>query len=355
MADNLGHSIIDLSVMNSIANEPPVVSVVTATYNRANVLRYSIESVLAQTLTDWEMWIVGDACTDDTEAVVRGFGDSRLHFVNLPRQTGDQAEPNNEGVRLSRGRYIAFLNHDDLWFPDHLSVAVDALHESGADLVWPLIVKRQTDGWYTCDPLNDGPHYAPHVVVPASLWVLRREIAAEIGPWRHHSECHSAPSQEWLFRAHRGGKDLRYHSRFTAVLLPSGGRPGGYAKREFEENAAVYRRLASNPALFRETVLLRVAEYYSVRQSSPPVWGSVVDTFRDVVRRALASYWHWPRGAYTSPLATALRSRARRWAGAAGLHPMTVEMFGKYRRKGGFIRHLRQFRGLSPEPSRDKQ
>ena len=54
-----------------------------AAYNRSNVLRFAIETVLAQTLEDWELWVIGDACTDDTEDVVASFGDERLHFVNL--------------------------------------------------------------------------------------------------------------------------------------------------------------------------------------------------------------------------------------------------------------------------------
>ena len=62
---------------------PPVVSVVTATYNRSNVLRFAVESVRRQTLSDWEMWVVGDACTDDTADMIREIGDPRIRFVNL--------------------------------------------------------------------------------------------------------------------------------------------------------------------------------------------------------------------------------------------------------------------------------
>jgi glycosyltransferase involved in cell wall biosynthesis len=217
MADDIaGHSIVDLT--------------------------YGLESVLTQTVTDWEMWI-GEACTDETESVVRGFADPRIHFLNLPRQTGDQAGPNNEGLRLFRGRYIADLNHDDLWLPDHLAVGVDALQQTGADLVWPLIVKRHTDGRYTCDALNDPPTYAPHLVVPASLWVLRREFADEIGPW--------APPFGMLRRAvarivpakicviHR---DLRLSYCLRAGVLAL------TPKREFEENAAIYQSIADDPA-----------------------------------------------------------------------------------------------------------
>jgi glycosyltransferase involved in cell wall biosynthesis len=84
-----------------------LVSIITATYNRGNVLRYAIESVRRQTLADWEMWVVGDACTDGTGDVVRGFGDPRIHFLNLAQNVGDQSGPNNEGFQRSAGRFIA--------------------------------------------------------------------------------------------------------------------------------------------------------------------------------------------------------------------------------------------------------
>src|SRR5581483_1041903 len=87
------------------------VSVVIATFNRSNVLRFAIESVRWQTYPDWELIVVGDCCTDDTEEVVRSFNDPRVRFVNLPRNHGEQSVPNNFGCDLAQGEYIAFLNH----------------------------------------------------------------------------------------------------------------------------------------------------------------------------------------------------------------------------------------------------
>jgi len=327
----------------------PLVSIITATYNRANVLRYAIESVRRQTLADWELWVVGDACTDDTAEVVGAAGDPRIHFVNLVQNVGDQSGPNNEGFRRSRGRFIAYLNHDDLWFPDHLETAVAALEETGADLVWPLIVARRSDGVYTCNDLNPERRYAPHLCVPASFWVLRRELVEEVGPWKGHWECHAAPSQDWLFRAWRARRDLRYIPRLTAITLPSGGRPRAYANREFLENQAVFEQVCHEG--FREQVLLAVAEHYAITQSNPPVWGELRNTVRDLVRRKLAPYWGWPRPSqYTSPLSVAVRKKLARLLAAFGLHPQALELFLQYRRRGGFIYFLRRFRGLPEKP-----
>ena len=75
--------------------QPPLVSVVTATYNRSHVLRAAIASLLGQTLADWEQIVVDDACSDDTEQAIAAFADPRLRFVNLPVNIGEQSGPNN--------------------------------------------------------------------------------------------------------------------------------------------------------------------------------------------------------------------------------------------------------------------
>lgn len=64
-----------------VAEARPEISVITATYNRSNALALAIRTVLWQTCPDWELIVVGDHCTDDTEDVVRGFPDPRIRFV----------------------------------------------------------------------------------------------------------------------------------------------------------------------------------------------------------------------------------------------------------------------------------
>src|SRR5579862_4006212 len=117
----------------------PTVSIVVATYNRSNVLALAIESARAQTVEDWEMVVVGDACTDDTAEVVHSFKDTRIRFVNLSENWGEQSRPNNEGEARSQGRYVSFLNHDDLWFPDHLERTLAALEAGDAGMVFSVV------------------------------------------------------------------------------------------------------------------------------------------------------------------------------------------------------------------------
>src|SRR3954469_5228985 len=108
----------------------PRVTVIIATYNWSNVLPYSIGSVLRQTFTDFELLVVGDGCTDDSEQVVASIDDPRVRWINLSANTRHQSGPNNEGLRQARGMLIAYLGHDDLWLPHHLEAHIKAIEES---------------------------------------------------------------------------------------------------------------------------------------------------------------------------------------------------------------------------------
>src|SRR5512144_55474 len=102
----------------------PAVSVVVATFDRSNILPFTLDSVLRQTERDFELLVVGDGCTDDTADVVARIGDPRVRFVDLQPRVGDQSGPTNAALALARGRFVALLNHDDFWFPDHLERAL---------------------------------------------------------------------------------------------------------------------------------------------------------------------------------------------------------------------------------------
>jgi glycosyltransferase involved in cell wall biosynthesis len=228
-----------------------------ATYNRSNVLRYAIQSVLDQSFTDWELLVIGDACTDDTADVVASFADPRIRFVNLATNAGEQSVPNNEGIRLSRGRYIAFLNHDDIWLPHHLSHLTAAIERTGADLVFSLMSLIQADGtsWLgsACRGRPDN-----QTTVPASSWLFRRALAESVGPWRYYRDSYRPPSQEWLQRARRAGGILICEPRLTVLAIQSAVRPGCYADRHEFEHQRVSERLKTEPD-FLERELTTIA------------------------------------------------------------------------------------------------
>ena len=102
----------------------PVVSIITSTYMRANLLRRAIESVRDQTFQDWEMCIVGDCTLDNTEEVVSSFGDARLRFHNLAEKSppgSHGAIAKNYGIqRMAASDCIAYLDDDDAYRPQFL-------------------------------------------------------------------------------------------------------------------------------------------------------------------------------------------------------------------------------------------
>lgn len=106
--------------------DTPSVSVIVPTYNRAALLEEAIASVLAQTFTDWELIVVDDGSTDATAAMLAKLDESRLRVVRVDH-TGSPARVRNAGLAVARGKYVAFLDDDDLWRPEKLAVQVPLL------------------------------------------------------------------------------------------------------------------------------------------------------------------------------------------------------------------------------------
>lgn len=97
----------------------PTVTVIIPTYNRALLLGRAIQSVLNQTYQDFELIVVDDASSDNTEEVVRSFADPRIHYLRHEKNRG-AAVARNTGIEASQGGYMAFLDSDDEWLADKL-------------------------------------------------------------------------------------------------------------------------------------------------------------------------------------------------------------------------------------------
>lgn len=108
----------------------PVLSIIIPTYNRIKTLPQAIDSVLAQTFTDFELLICDDGSTDDTAELVAGIDDPRVRWLPGTRG-GNPAIPRNRGLRESRGMWVALLDSDDEWMPDKLQKQLAVLTSSG--------------------------------------------------------------------------------------------------------------------------------------------------------------------------------------------------------------------------------
>jgi len=118
-------------------SEPaPLVSIVVPCYNAGAYLGATLDSVLAQTFTDWECVVIDDASRDDSSTVLARYAerDARIRAV-YQAVNGGAAAARNAGLAVIRGRYLAFLDSDDHWLPEKLEKQVAYLRETGAPLV----------------------------------------------------------------------------------------------------------------------------------------------------------------------------------------------------------------------------
>ncbi len=110
-----------------------LVSIITPSYNTARFIEETIQSVLSQTYTDWEMLIVDDCSTDNTDEVVAPYlADPRIRYLKNEKNSG-AAVSRNYALREAKGKWIAFLDSDDLWAPDKLAKQIAFMKENGYD------------------------------------------------------------------------------------------------------------------------------------------------------------------------------------------------------------------------------
>ena len=111
-----------------------LVSVIMPTYNCGKYIADSIDSVIAQTVTDWEIRIVDDCSTDDTCEVLQPYMEKykNIHYYRLP-ENGGPALARTEAIKRAEGKYCAFLDSDDLWAEDKLEKQISFMERTGAD------------------------------------------------------------------------------------------------------------------------------------------------------------------------------------------------------------------------------
>ena len=99
-----------------------IISIITPCYNASQYISYTIDSVLNQTYTNWEMIIVDDCSTDNSSDIIKQFisGDTRIKYFKTDNPSGSPVLPRNIGIEKAKGRYIAFLDSDDIWLPTKL-------------------------------------------------------------------------------------------------------------------------------------------------------------------------------------------------------------------------------------------
>lgn len=164
----------------------PLVSVIIPTYNRAEMVARATRSVVAQTFPDWELIVVDDGSTDNTEAVVNSFADRRVVYLRREKNGGVNAA-RNSGISAARGRYVSFLDSDDEYLPGKLGRQVDLLSKRDHEVDGVECAARvmEVDHEWTMHPPLRGTDYDQLLDrmgrdIHVSLLLLRRELADAI-------------------------------------------------------------------------------------------------------------------------------------------------------------------------------
>lgn len=144
-----------------------LVSIIMPSYNTEDYIAASIESVLAQTYENWELLIVDDCSKDNTDGVVARFTDPRIRYFKNEKNSG-AAVSRNRALREARGRWIAFLDSDDLWEPEKLSKQLDFMTTNGYSFT------------YTDYRIQLNGQWQPYVITGPKV----------VGKWKMYNYCY---------------------------------------------------------------------------------------------------------------------------------------------------------------------
>ena len=174
--------------VGEIRNTHPEISIVLPTYNRAAMLNRAVKSIIAQDYINWELLIVDNSSTDDTDYVVSQFDDDRIKIFKISNE-GSIGKSRNYGIRKASGNWIAFIDSDDWWLPNKLRVCMDTLEEGDIDLVYHDFSLYRDEKIVRRKMASKGQLKAPvakelilnnNPIINSSV-VVRRELFSQVG------------------------------------------------------------------------------------------------------------------------------------------------------------------------------
>ena len=123
--------------------KPGMVSIVMPCYNGEDFIKETIDSVLKQTYTNWELLVIDDGSKDDSPSIVNKYAsdDSRIKLIK--QQNAGSAVARNNGIRHSKGQFLALLDSDDIWLPGFLESQIRFIRQKGAVCVCSSYPKLQ--------------------------------------------------------------------------------------------------------------------------------------------------------------------------------------------------------------------
>lgn len=231
----------------------PPITVVTATYNYPGALQVAIQSALDQTEDDFEYLIVGDGCDDETEDVVRSASDERIRWHNLPENLGNQADVNRVALEMARGGLIAYLNHDDIWYPEHLEVLRACIDDGGFEVASSLALGISPPPHAHREVLGLGGVFGEdrtfRVHAMTSSVMHTAEAARKAGGWKRWRESERIPTIEFFGRLRDSCRNHAVVPRITSLKFHSADRRNSYQLKDAHEQLEWHAKMKQDPDL----------------------------------------------------------------------------------------------------------
>lgn len=239
-------------------------SILTPTHNRADVLPFAVQSTLAQTETDWELFVVGDGCTDETAAVVAQFRDPRVRWFDLPKGAGFGYDNRNFAFRQMRGEFVAILPHDDIWFPDHLALLAGCLEERNAEWACSRTIWVERGGALLPGDFDiAGDDFLRQEFIkrklngiPSGCVMHRRDCFARYGYW--DETLSTCGDWDMWARIIAGNRGLACLSTPTCL----------HFRARWREHSNIISRLAANPEILNQLPALQLPPGGSEQESA---------------------------------------------------------------------------------------
>jgi hypothetical protein len=220
-----------------------------------------MRSVLLQTMQDFEILVVGDGCTDDSEAVVAEFNDPRIRWHNLERNYGSQWVANNYANEHAVGEWIAYLGHDDIWYPTHLSAILRAAQRESAEVVTSAMIlywPEGTGGRGIAGVFATGA-YGREDFVPPTDFAHARALYGEVVRWRDPDSVALPMDAAFLEDMAAADRKLAATGELTCFKFNAAWRRDVYRVKSVTEQERMLERIESGVD-FRQTELLDVLQ-----------------------------------------------------------------------------------------------
>lgn len=228
----------------------PLVSVIIPTYNRQSELRRCLDSLVKQTLGDFEVLVCDDGSTDNTVAVINDYVSALDITYDYAENFGGPARPRNRGIKLARAPYIAFLDSDDWWAPAKLERSLYSL-KAGADIVfhdlWNVLCsdqklfKRRITSSRPVSPMFESLLCSANSI-PNSSIVVRVGSLQAIGEICEDKELIAVEDFDMLLRLSKVTEKFVKIPECLGYYWNGGSNISGASSEQIRRTEAVYRR-----------------------------------------------------------------------------------------------------------------